>query len=87
MARGGAGYGCRMSTSSSDEQPEQGISDEQLPEDLQPTDDNPLAQPLTGRRTRPRGARRPRRPQAEQDDDEQGGDQGGDRASEDHTDD
>ncbi len=24
-----------------------GISDEQLPEDLQPTDDNPLAQPLS----------------------------------------
>jgi hypothetical protein len=29
-----------------DEQSE-GISDEDLPEDLQPTDDNPLAQPLT----------------------------------------
>lgn len=25
-----------------------GISDEQLPEDLRPTDDNPLAQPLDG---------------------------------------
>ena len=25
-----------------------GISDEQLPEDLRPTDDNPLAQPLEG---------------------------------------
>ncbi|MFC5178502.1 hypothetical protein [Nocardioides taihuensis] len=35
-----------MSTSSADEQSEQGISDDQLPEDLQPTDDNPLAQPL-----------------------------------------
>ena len=33
-------------SNSADEQPEQGISDEQLPEDLQPTDDNPLAQPL-----------------------------------------
>jgi hypothetical protein len=44
--RGGAGYDCRMSTSSADEQPEQGISDDQLPEDLRPTDDNPLAQPL-----------------------------------------
>jgi hypothetical protein len=36
-------------TSPADEQPEhpqQGITDEQLPEDLQPTDDNPLAQPL-----------------------------------------
>jgi hypothetical protein len=28
------------------EQPETGISDEQLPEDLQPTEENPLAQPL-----------------------------------------
>jgi hypothetical protein len=27
-------------------EPVTGISDEQLPEDLQPTDDNPLAQPL-----------------------------------------
>jgi hypothetical protein len=25
----------------------EGIADEDLPEDLQPTDDNPLAQPLT----------------------------------------
>lgn len=32
-------------TNASDE-PETGISDEQLPEDLQPTEDNPLAQPL-----------------------------------------
>ena len=29
-----------------DEQSLSGIDDEQLPEDLQPTDDNPLAQPL-----------------------------------------
>jgi hypothetical protein len=28
------------------EEPSTGISDEELPEDLQPTDDNPLAQPL-----------------------------------------
>ena len=35
-------------TNSSDEsaQPEQGISDEELPEDLQPGEDNPLAEPL-----------------------------------------
>ena len=26
----------------------EGITDEDLPEDLQPTDDNPLAQPLAG---------------------------------------
>ena len=31
----------------SDEQPTPGIDDEDLPEDLQPTDDNPLAKPLT----------------------------------------
>jgi len=31
----------------SDEQPTNAIQDEDLPEDLQPTDDNPLAQPLT----------------------------------------
>ena len=31
----------------SDENPTQAIEDEDLPEDLQPTDDNPLAQPLT----------------------------------------
>ena len=30
----------------SDEKPTPGIEDEQLPEDLQPTDDNPLAQPV-----------------------------------------
>lgn len=27
-------------------EPTEGIADEQLPEDLQPTEDNPLAQPL-----------------------------------------
>jgi hypothetical protein len=32
--------------SNTSEEPQTGISDEQLPEDLQPTDDNPLAQPL-----------------------------------------
>jgi hypothetical protein len=31
----------------SDEQPTQAIEDEDLPEDLQPTDDNPLAKPLS----------------------------------------
>jgi hypothetical protein len=31
----------------SDEQPTQAIEDEDLPEDLRPTDDNPLAKPLT----------------------------------------
>ncbi len=31
----------------SDETPTPGIDDDQLPEDLQPTDDNPLAKPLT----------------------------------------
>ena len=31
-------------TGSSDSEQTQGITDEQLPEDLQPTDDNPLAQ-------------------------------------------
>ena len=30
----------------SDENPTQAIEDEDLPEDLQPTDDNPLAKPL-----------------------------------------
>lgn len=30
----------------SSEEPEVGISDEQLPDDLQPTEENPLAQPL-----------------------------------------
>lgn len=34
-----------MSESES-EQPEPGIADEQLPEDLQPGEDNPLAEPL-----------------------------------------
>lgn len=29
------------------EEPQQGIGDDQLPEELQPTEDNPLAQPLT----------------------------------------
>ena len=29
------------------EEPSTGISDEELPEDLQPTDDNPLAKPLS----------------------------------------
>jgi len=34
-------------TNSPDENDERGgISDDELPEDLQPTDDNPLAQPL-----------------------------------------
>ena len=33
-------------TNSSDESTEQGISDDQLPEDLQPSEDNPLAEPL-----------------------------------------
>jgi hypothetical protein len=32
--------------SNSSDQPDTGISDEKLPEDLQPTEDNPLAQPL-----------------------------------------
>ena len=32
--------------SNQSDEPETGISDEDLPEDLQPTDDNPLAQPL-----------------------------------------
>ncbi|WP_284533928.1 hypothetical protein [Nocardioides sp. T2.26MG-1] len=34
--------------SSHDDEPVGGISDEQLPEDLRPTEDNPLAQPLSG---------------------------------------
>lgn len=34
-------------TNSSDET-EQGITDDQLPEDLQPGEDNPLAEPLDG---------------------------------------
>jgi hypothetical protein len=33
--------------STHDDEPLGGISDEQLPEDLRPTDDNPLAKPLT----------------------------------------
>lgn len=33
-------------TNSSDEHAETGISDDQLPEDLQPSEDNPLAEPL-----------------------------------------
>ena len=33
-------------TNSSDEAAEQGISDEQLPEDLQASEENPLAEPL-----------------------------------------
>lgn len=32
--------------SNSENEPETGISDEQLPEDLQPSEDNPLAEPL-----------------------------------------
>jgi hypothetical protein len=32
--------------SNSNEETETGIGDDQLPEDLQPTEDNPLAQPL-----------------------------------------
>jgi hypothetical protein len=34
--------------SNHDDEPATGITDEELPEDLQPTDDNPLAQPLEG---------------------------------------
>ncbi|WP_372729100.1 hypothetical protein [Nocardioides sp.] len=37
-----------MSTPENDGDPTTGIDDEQLPEDLRPTDDNPLAQPLSG---------------------------------------
>ena len=33
-------------TNSSDEAVEQGISDDQLPEDLQASEENPLAEPL-----------------------------------------
>jgi len=33
-------------TNSRDEAPEQGITDDQLPEDLQPSEENPLAEPL-----------------------------------------
>lgn len=33
-------------SNSSDETPAPGVSDEDLPEDLRPTEDNPLAQPL-----------------------------------------
>ena len=33
-------------TNSRDEAPEQGISDQDLPEDLQPGEENPLAEPL-----------------------------------------
>ena len=32
--------------SNQSDEPETGISDAELPEDLQPSDDNPLAQPL-----------------------------------------
>ena len=39
------GYDHGMSNQS--DEPSEGIADEDLPEDLQPTDDNPLAQPLT----------------------------------------
>ena len=35
-----------MSESSADDTTQGGISDEQLPEDLQPGEDNPLAEPL-----------------------------------------
>ena len=34
--------------STHDDEPAEGITDELLPEDLRPTDDNPLAKPLTG---------------------------------------
>jgi hypothetical protein len=46
MAPDGSGYDAVMSESSNEhETPEVGlIPDEDLPEDLQPTDDNPLAQ-------------------------------------------
>lgn len=37
----------------STEEPAVGIPDEQLPEDLRPTDDNPLAQPLAPGETAP----------------------------------
>ena len=40
-----SGYGPGMSENDTAETT--GISDEQLPEDLRPTDDNPLAQPLS----------------------------------------
>ncbi len=33
--------------STHDDEPTAGISDDRLPEDLRPTDDNPLAKPLT----------------------------------------
>ena len=33
-------------TNSRDEAPEQGITDDQLPEDLKPSEENPLAEPL-----------------------------------------
>lgn len=39
------GYASPMSNH--DDEPLGGISDEQLPEDLRPTEDNPLAKPLT----------------------------------------
>jgi hypothetical protein len=39
-----SGYSPGMSENS--DEPTTGITDEDLPEDLQPTDDNPLAQPL-----------------------------------------
>jgi len=44
----GAGYGPAMSNSENESgnDTELGISDEQLPEDLQPSEDNPLAEPL-----------------------------------------
>ena len=32
--------------SNASDEPDTGISDDKLPEDLQPTEDNPLAQPL-----------------------------------------
>jgi hypothetical protein len=32
--------------SNQQDEPDTGIADDQLPEDLQPTDDNPLAKPL-----------------------------------------
>lgn len=38
-----------MSENDPENDPETGIADEDLPEELQPTDDNPLAKPLTDR--------------------------------------
>ena len=35
-----------MTKASDENEPTEGISDDQLPEDLQPSEDNPLAEPL-----------------------------------------